>query len=233
MRDGTAGDATTGASTLVDWPAATQAQTYFTPALSPNPDNTPRMWLGTFLQNGKGTTGMLYRRNRYFDTNTGRFTQEDPIGIAGGLNAYGFTDGDPVNFSDPFGLSPCPPNCDDNTDTSRPQWDPTFRAQLDAAGQRATAATWWTIGVFGIGESMFEIAKSVFATRAATATIRNAVIDGALAQRKGGYELGTMKAGEFSKTMQTLLGVARGYRETAGLSLALMPMQATLHDSRS
>lgn len=34
----------------------------------------------------------------------GRFTQEDPIGLAGGLNLYGFAGGDPVNFSDPFGL---------------------------------------------------------------------------------------------------------------------------------
>ncbi len=34
-------------------------------------------------------------------------TQQDPIGIAGGANVYGFASGDPVNFSDPFGL--CPP----------------------------------------------------------------------------------------------------------------------------
>src|SRR5689334_24017449 len=34
-------------------------------------------------------------------------TQEDPLGLAGGLNLYGFANGDPVNFSDPFGL--CPP----------------------------------------------------------------------------------------------------------------------------
>lgn len=34
------------------------------------------------------------------------FTQEDPIGLAGGLNLYGFAGGDPVNFSDPFGLCP-------------------------------------------------------------------------------------------------------------------------------
>jgi uncharacterized protein RhaS with RHS repeats len=37
------------------------------------------------------------------------FTQEDPIGLAGGLNLYGFANGDPVNFSDPFGL--CPTGC--------------------------------------------------------------------------------------------------------------------------
>jgi uncharacterized protein RhaS with RHS repeats len=29
----------------------------------------------------------------------------DPIGIAGGLNVYGYAAGDPVNFNDPFGLS--------------------------------------------------------------------------------------------------------------------------------
>lgn len=52
---------------------------------------------------------MMYRRNRYYDPLTGRFTQTDPIGIAGGLNVYGFGEGDPVNFSDPFGLLPCGP----------------------------------------------------------------------------------------------------------------------------
>jgi hypothetical protein len=34
-------------------------------------------------------------------------TQEDPLGLAGGLNLYGYANGDPVNFSDPFGLQGC------------------------------------------------------------------------------------------------------------------------------
>jgi hypothetical protein len=33
-------------------------------------------------------------------------TQEDPIGLAGGLNLYGYAGGDPINYSDPFGLCP-------------------------------------------------------------------------------------------------------------------------------
>jgi RHS repeat-associated protein len=103
--DGTGADNTTGNGTEVDWSAKTQAQTYFTPALDEtNSESNAKMWLGAFVQNAQGTTTMLYRRNRYFDANTGRFTQEDPLGIAGGVNQYGFTNGDPVNFSDPFGL---------------------------------------------------------------------------------------------------------------------------------
>ena len=46
----------------------------------------------------------MYRRNRYYDPGTGRLTQEDPIGLAGGVNVYGFANGDPVNYSDPYGL---------------------------------------------------------------------------------------------------------------------------------
>jgi len=50
--------------------------------------------------------GLVYMRNRWYDPNTGRFTQQDPIGFAGGSNLYAYTGGDPVNYSDPFGLCP-------------------------------------------------------------------------------------------------------------------------------
>jgi len=56
------------------------------------------------VEDKKDAAGTFYRRNRVYDPATGRFTQEDPIGLAGGLNLYGFAGGDPVNFSDPFGL---------------------------------------------------------------------------------------------------------------------------------
>jgi RHS repeat-associated protein len=63
-------------------------------------------WHGSLLTDKADASGQLYRRNRYYDPGTGRFTQEDPIGLAGGLNVYGFADGDPVNFADPFGTCP-------------------------------------------------------------------------------------------------------------------------------
>jgi RHS repeat-associated protein len=76
-------------------------------------DGQPRPlgdWLGSLVQDQREASGLLFRRNRYYDPATGQFTQQDPIGIAGGMNLYGFANGDPVNFSDPFGLCP---ECED------------------------------------------------------------------------------------------------------------------------
>ncbi|HYW12861.1 MAG TPA: RHS repeat-associated core domain-containing protein [Longimicrobium sp.] len=59
----------------------------------------------------RDASGQMYMRNRYYNPQTGQFTQPDPIGLTGGLNSYGFAAGDPVSYSDPFGLAPCPPDC--------------------------------------------------------------------------------------------------------------------------
>jgi RHS repeat-associated protein len=66
------------------------------------------VWHGTFLDEKRDGSQLIFKRARYYDPATGRFTQEDPIGLAGGLNLYGFASGDPVNYSDPFGLCPNP-----------------------------------------------------------------------------------------------------------------------------
>jgi RHS repeat-associated protein len=76
-------------------------------------------WQGTLLLDKPDATGTFYRRNRSYDPNTARFTQEDPIGLAGGMNLYGFAAGDPVSYSDPFGL--CPPE-DNNLTTCTGFW---------------------------------------------------------------------------------------------------------------
>jgi RHS repeat-associated protein len=80
------------------------------------PKFRPFWWHGSVVEDKRDATGTLYRRNRYLDAQTGRFTQEDPIGLEGGLNAYGFANGDPISYSDPYGLSAgihrCPPRCE-------------------------------------------------------------------------------------------------------------------------
>jgi RHS repeat-associated protein len=68
-------------------------------------------WLGSLVSNKHDGSGLVYMRNRYLNPQTGQFTQTDPIGLAGGLNLYGYAGGDPVNFSDPFGLTPVPLAC--------------------------------------------------------------------------------------------------------------------------
>lgn len=68
-------------------------------------------WHGSLLDDKADGSGLNFRRNRYYDPGTGRFTQEDPIGLAGGLNAYAFADGDPVSYDDPYGLCTPMPQC--------------------------------------------------------------------------------------------------------------------------
>ena len=77
----------------------------------------PPVWIGSLIQSQRDASGLLYRRNRYYDPVTGQFTQSDPIGLAGGLNVYGFAGVDPVNFSDPFGLCPEDVGGDGETDS--------------------------------------------------------------------------------------------------------------------
>jgi len=99
-----AGTPVDGTSSNVTWPGQSLDVFYAPDARLTTVQQSN--WMGSLVEGKTDKSGLQYMRNRYYDPRTGRFTQEDPIGLAGGSNLYGFAGGDPVNHTDPFGLTP-------------------------------------------------------------------------------------------------------------------------------
>ncbi len=53
-----------------------------------------------------GFTGLYYYRARWYDAQLGRFISEDPIGLGGGINQFGYVGNNPVSSTDSLGLFP-------------------------------------------------------------------------------------------------------------------------------
>ena len=75
-------------------------------------------------------TGLHYNTLRYFLPESGRFSQPDPVGLAGGINLYAYAP-NPLSWIDPLGLSP---NC--NLKWGNPKSKPTYGHTFSEHGQK-------------------------------------------------------------------------------------------------
>ncbi len=69
-------------------------------------------------------SGLHYNLFRYYDPVAGRYTQMDPIGLAGGINTYSYV-GDPLVWVDPLGLM---------CETTSKKWIQAFEREHGDAG---------------------------------------------------------------------------------------------------
>jgi len=78
-------------------------------------------------------TGLHYNWHRYYDPAIGRYITSDPIGLAGGLNTYGYVGGNPLGNVDILGLA--------TRSEVRRKWDRKYGPRQPGKGGR--------LGVFG------------------------------------------------------------------------------------
>ena len=81
-----------------DWGAVRNEKTFFQGDI-----RQPIRFQGQWLDE---ETGFYYNRHRFYDPRHGRYITQDPIGLAGGMNAYRYPV-NPVFFADPLGLETC------------------------------------------------------------------------------------------------------------------------------
>jgi RHS repeat-associated protein len=78
--------------------------------LTPNPGttwNTEIVYnLGYPGQYRDSESGLSQNWNRYYDSRIGRYTQNDPIGLAGGWNPVSYANSNPLGYTDSTGLMP-------------------------------------------------------------------------------------------------------------------------------
>ena len=93
-------------------------------------------------------TNLYENRARYYDASIGRFTSEDPTGLAGGLNPFTYGENDPINSFDPFGTK-CATvyHHKKGPDTTGPDFEDGEGGYFEGEGFRTCCGDRWITGI--------------------------------------------------------------------------------------
>ena len=96
---------------------------------------------------GLGLPEMYYNLYRWYVPGWGRYSQSDPIGLRGGVNLFGYANGNSLRFVDPLGLRPCcKEEIDGDLSRFRSAYNKWFLDPQLGLGQQDGANHWGPIG---------------------------------------------------------------------------------------
>ncbi|MES2124798.1 MAG: RHS repeat-associated core domain-containing protein, partial [Gemmatimonadota bacterium] len=170
---------------------------------------SPRKW-----EAGSDWGGVQQFRNRGYDPGTGRWMQEDPIGVGGGVNLYQYNRGNPASFSDPFGL--CPP-CSDR-DEGWANTSPGFLDPIMAVASIVTGGATTLLGRIG-ARSLTASAATAASSTYLDVTVGRSVANRATSATAASVERTLMENGfarQASRDERVLNFVKGGVKYTLG-----------------